>query len=482
MARQISEITRLDIREALEGIAWWGRLDEVEFLSRLYPLDSLPSTDPRHRTAAEDIVRHRVANDDWPNDWIFTDERFGLADGEDETLLRFLSEMLHPRVQKSQEDAKSLAAQLNKFLRPDGYELVPKDHVSGRPVFGWVHVTSADPSAEVIKERHFTEDVGPLVATLSNLAKLHGSDLELEVLSASRPRLEEPEYDNWDGGTYYYTLTLAVPVEIFARLGDQVSFLEQQIAKRIEQVLRAPDKHRITAVVIQPSLMPRDRLELSRVIAARSDRPDPQFWTPGHFRLFLSHVTSFRQRTAALKQALSRYHISAFVAHDTIDPGKLWQRELEAALRTMDAMAALLTPDFRQSRWTDQEVGWGLGLGVYVLPVRRGLDPYGFLAEVQGIQGFGKKVGEVADEIFVSLIRHQKTRERLLGALLLGFEQSSSSRDAKANLVLVERAGTFPRSMVERLEVAASRNRQISDSPEVLHRLKNFLETAGVAS
>jgi hypothetical protein len=58
-----------------------------------------------------------------------------------------------------------------------------------------------------------------------------------------------------DGGTYYYTLTLLVPVPLFARLGDEVSDLEQKISKRFENVLRAPDKHRVTAVVIQPGIV-----------------------------------------------------------------------------------------------------------------------------------------------------------------------------------------------------------------------------------
>ncbi len=61
---------------------------------------------------------------------------------------------------------------------------------------------------------------------------------------------------------------------------------------------------------------------------------------------------------------MARYHISGFVAYETIDPGELWQREIEAALRSMHAMAALITPDFHDSKWTDQEVGWALGSGV----------------------------------------------------------------------------------------------------------------------
>jgi hypothetical protein len=48
--------------------------------------------DCHHTTAFQEIVQHRMANDDWPDDWIFEDSRFGLADSDDK-LLAFLTEM-----------------------------------------------------------------------------------------------------------------------------------------------------------------------------------------------------------------------------------------------------------------------------------------------------------------------------------------------------------------------------------------------------
>jgi hypothetical protein len=82
-SHEITAVTRRDIFDFLQAKAgpWWGRLDEVDFLEGLYDLDALPSTDPRYVTAAEDIVRHRVANLDWDDDWVFGDPRFRLADG-----------------------------------------------------------------------------------------------------------------------------------------------------------------------------------------------------------------------------------------------------------------------------------------------------------------------------------------------------------------------------------------------------------------
>jgi hypothetical protein len=474
MPKRITEVTRRDIRESLSSLALWGRLNEIEFLSRLYDLDALPSTDSRFRTARQDIAQHRLANDDWDNDWIFYDDRFGLKDGDDDVLLRFLAELLHPVVRSDQEEVANIAGALNDRLAPDGYRLAVKDHMSGRPIYAGVEIPPA-PLRSRAAAKHFTEDVRPLVATIGRLAGLDGSSLEQEVLRSAEPRLEQPEYDNWDGGTYYYTLMLIVPVDLYARLGDQLRPIEEQISNRIKAVLRAPDRHQVTGVLIQPSLLDSTSNELADVVVARSERPVPQFWAPRQFRLFISHVTSFRQRATALRQELSRFHISGFVAHETIDPGELWQREIEAALRSMDAMAALITPDFHDSKWTDQEVGWALGSGIHVLPVRRGADPYGFLGEVQGIQGLGKSVGKVAEEVFETLLRLSPTKEALLEAVVVGFERSDSDQAALKNVSLLERARTIPEPLLRRIEAAARSNEEIAQSVGVAARVEELI-------
>lgn len=95
MPNRISEITRRDIRDELSSLNIYGRLEELEFLERLYDLDELPSSDSRYGTARGDIIQHRYNNFDWPDDWIFDDERFGLKDN-DERFVHFLSEIVHP--------------------------------------------------------------------------------------------------------------------------------------------------------------------------------------------------------------------------------------------------------------------------------------------------------------------------------------------------------------------------------------------------
>lgn len=122
---------------------WTGDLNEVEFLDRLYPLDDLPSTDDRFKSAREDVWQHCINNCDWDGFWVVRDDRFGLAD--DGKLLAFLAETVHPAVRLDQGACHQLVDQYNSILRRDGTELVPVSCESGHPVYaGRRYVPTAD--------------------------------------------------------------------------------------------------------------------------------------------------------------------------------------------------------------------------------------------------------------------------------------------------------------------------------------------------
>ncbi|MGB7063290.1 MAG: abortive infection family protein [Candidatus Zixiibacteriota bacterium] len=134
---KISESTRRDIMDALsvEKVLWSGRLEEPEFLGRLFDLKSMCSYDGRFSNAYGDIWQHRVNNYDWDDDWVFRDSRFNLLRADDEVFLRFLCEMLHPVVRADPEEVERLKQLFNEYLRKDGYKLVERTQMSGRPVF-----------------------------------------------------------------------------------------------------------------------------------------------------------------------------------------------------------------------------------------------------------------------------------------------------------------------------------------------------------
>ncbi|MBN1901596.1 abortive infection family protein [Candidatus Sumerlaeota bacterium] len=133
----ISQITRRDIVDAIaiEKINWSGRMEEPEFLSRLFNLGSLPSLDHRIKDAGGDIWQHRVNNFDWDDDCVFYDSRFNLMNGDDETFLSFLCETIHPVVRPDPVEAERICQLYNQYLQNDGFQIVEKTRLSGKPIF-----------------------------------------------------------------------------------------------------------------------------------------------------------------------------------------------------------------------------------------------------------------------------------------------------------------------------------------------------------
>lgn len=134
---KITQITRRDLFDAIivEKIDWAGSLEEPEFLARIYNLQEISSTDQRFPDAAGDIWQHRVNNYDWEDHWIFHDSRFQLMNGDDEILLRFLAETVHPIVRSDATESQRLVQLYNEFLRNDGFELAEKTRISGKPIY-----------------------------------------------------------------------------------------------------------------------------------------------------------------------------------------------------------------------------------------------------------------------------------------------------------------------------------------------------------
>jgi len=57
-----------------------------------------------------------------------------------------------------------------------------------------------------------------------------------------------------------------------------------------------------------------------------------KYWLIDHFRVFISHVYASKLQASGLREALQRYGISAFVAHEDIDTSDEWREEILRAL------------------------------------------------------------------------------------------------------------------------------------------------------
>jgi len=134
--RMISEVTRRDIVDALllDKEAFYGRLDLVSFLKRVWPLDSMPSTDHRFKTAEGDIWQHMVNNSDWDVPELLY-RRLGILELPDEGFARFLEACVHPLAASDAQRVRQLVDLFNDSLKNDGFTMKASGQISGRPIY-----------------------------------------------------------------------------------------------------------------------------------------------------------------------------------------------------------------------------------------------------------------------------------------------------------------------------------------------------------
>lgn len=210
------------------------------------------------------------------------------------------------------------------------------------------------------------------------------------------------------------------------------------------------------------------RSPLLETSMAPSDLEVRRLWPDGRFRLFLSHLSTDKVAVSNLKTNLEFFGITAFVAHEDIEPTKEWRDEIELGLKSMHALAALITPQFHESKWTDQEIGWAMGRNVLVIPVRLGKDPVGFAGKYQGVSGSLDKPDLLAGEIVHTLLKNKQTHSKIRRAVLKAFCNVSSYKQAQLLKKKVVTITDFTEEEKAEIQKACVENSQICGAIGVL--------------
>lgn len=284
-----------------------------------------------------------------------------------------------------------------------------------------------------------------------------------DVLGLLDRAIAEYEYVDQDWGIDIYRLMLTVPFDIFTSYEDEADDVERLILSWAEKATRACTDGKIRSVSLVPEFdAPTDwRSGTKEVPVAVSDAD--RIWKPGRFRLFLSHESAYKIEVKELQQALARRNVDGFVAHADIEPTRAWEREITLALASCHAIAAILTPKFHESVWCMQEVGWGLGKGLLVIPVKAPNDPRGFIGQVQALSGSLQDPITTRNHLVNLLSQNDRTTRQMQEPLLVSLEQC---RSAEAGLLIadsLERVQILSPEQASRILHAIARNMTLSE-------------------
>ena len=310
--------------------------------------------------------------------------------------------------------------------------------------------------------------IGTYLQRLSIDYRLHGDTRLAEIISVARVYVDlETSYDGWDGGTWGHEVTLFLGLDDF----KHVPLTEQQeIGERIREDLNkasaSVQNEQIDAVHIEllDEADPKAQAALSPTAISPASSSSLPYWEDETIRLFISHKDTHKHLAHSLASELKRYGISSFVAHDTIEPDEEWLREIERALATMEVMLALITDNFFDGVWTNQEVGFAKGRQVPVISVKfESQAPAGFIQGRQAFPGDFNDIRETANRIFEGIIKRIGAGSRINGVLIKAFENSHSYKQAEENFALLQHIQRASESEVGRLVEAFNQNSQIHD-------------------
>lgn len=142
--------------------------------------------------------------------------------------------------------------------------------------------------------------------------------------------------------------------------------------------------------------------------------PLPRIWSDSvDLRLFVSHISKDKDKATRLRDCLKPYGITAFVAHEDIEPTVLWQSEIERALAHMHCFLSVHTVGFSASNWTQQEIGFAVARRVKVISLKMGETPTGFIGKEQALPRRKKTAEEISKEIVGLIAEDSRTRDLL---------------------------------------------------------------------
>ena len=189
-----------------------------------------------------------------------------------------------------------------------------------------------------------------------------------------------------------------------------------------------------------------------------------EMWGTGAIRIFISHTKQHKALAGQLGEALTHYGMASFVAHSAIPPMQEWLNEIRRALFSMDLLIALMTEDFHDSEWTDQEVGAAIGRQCPIVPVKVGRNPYGFMKHIQAVPGINSQ--KVAYHVLEHCLSLPRLQQQAVDAYIAALIKVKSFAEADVLIGMLPSINTMSEKQCDSFVEAYNNNDQVHRSRE----------------
>ena len=154
-------------------------------------------------------------------------------------------------------------------------------------------------------------------------------------------------------------------------------------------------------------------------------------------RLFLSYSHKDRELAGEIKENLQDCGFEVFLAHEDIEPSSEWLEEIIRRLKDCDVFIPIISKNFKESNWTDQESGIAFAEEKMIIPLRLDLVPYGFIGKFQALKLSGSISDTCTKIIDIIKIKNKALKEIITDNFIKSFINSESFAEANRKAQLL---------------------------------------------
>ncbi len=183
---------------------------------------------------------------------------------------------------------------------------------------------------------------------------------------------------------------------------------------------------------------------------------------------FISYSSKQKLIGGEFKYYLENYcGYQTFVAHDDILGSRIWEEEIIKAIKESDFFIPLISKEFKESPFTDQETGIAVCLEKKIIPVKLNeVNPYGFIGKYHALQ-YRNDVNNLALTIAqIELIHEPQSPyyQKALNSIVHAFCKSISFEVANATIQILCKCNDLSSNHLTQIVRAVKTNFQIENA------------------
>lgn len=299
------------------------------------------------------------------------------------------------------------------------------------------------------------------IARLREILKLEGREDIADLLKLSSSQI----VDSGQFGSYANSILSTFEIYSPLRENHELRKLAEQEQSMILDALIELYPHRDNAPEITSVSYFIKEEEAEAPSIARAFEPPKKENAPRKvIKTFISYSSKDKHIAGTFKKRLEDLGIGleVFLAHEDIMGSKEWEDEIIYSLGRSEIFMPLITDNFYDSEWTDQESGMARITKQLVIPICWKVPPQGFMKRYQAIFVKEDNYLEVFSEIHEIISQHEILGKHIVDAAIAQFVESGSFDETRRQFRNIRQIKQFSPEQIQTLVRGCNDNSQIS--------------------